>query len=206
MRRAAALLIGTVAISLAATAGTARAGGGLLGGLLGGLVGGNCGQTSAVFAPWGDSAAYYFAGNGGFESGSTGWLLSGGAAVVNGNEPFSLSGRGSHSLMLPSGSTAAIGVCYGLTYPAVRFVAAGDGGSATVHVRVVSHSLLGVLSILDGGTFQVREGWNPAPKLSTLFSALASPLGSKTMMLLISSESGTAQIDDLYVDPFAMKG
>jgi hypothetical protein len=198
MRRAAALLIGTVCIALAATAGTARAGGGLLGG---GLLGGGCGSLATVFSPWD-----YLAGNGGFESGSTGWSLSGGASVVNGNEPFSLSGRGAHSLSLPAGASASINVCYGLTYPAVRFVVAGDGGSATVHVRVVSRSLLGVLSILDGGTFQIGPGWNPAPKLSTLFSALASPLGSKSMTLIISSESGQAQIDDLYVDPFLMKG
>ena len=87
----------------------------------------------------------------------------------------------------------------------MRFVAGGVGGQATVHVRVVSESLLGILSTLDGGTFTVDSGWDAAPKLSTLFSALAAPLGTKSMQLIITSESGTAQIDDLYIDPFFMK-
>src|SRR5690242_16196518 len=74
----------------------------------------SCGGGTQVFAPWGDSAYYYPANNGGLESGSTGWTLSGGAAVVSGNEPFYA--NGSHSLSLPSGSTATSPVtCIGLT-------------------------------------------------------------------------------------------
>jgi hypothetical protein len=86
------------------------------------------------------------------------------------------------------------------------FFAAGSGGDATIHVRVVSRSLLGILSVLDGGTFTAGSTWRPSPKLSTLFSALGSPLGSKTMTLQFTVERGTAQIDDLFVDPFLMKG
>jgi hypothetical protein len=70
---------------------------------------------------------------------------------------------------------------------------------------VVSRSLLGVLSILDGGTFTVQSGWDPSPKLSTLLSALGAPLGTKSMQLQISVDSGTALIDDLYVDPLMTK-
>ena len=68
-----------------------------------------------------------------------------------------------------------------------------------------SRSLLGVLSVLDGGTFTVGQGWSPSPKTSTLFSALAAPLGSKSMTLQFTVEHGTAQIDDLFVDPFLSK-
>jgi hypothetical protein len=74
-----------------------------------------------------------------------------------------------------------------------------------VHVRVVSRSLLGVLSVLDGGTFRADSAWTPSPKISTLFSALAAPLGSKTMQLEFSVESGTAQIDDVFVDPLLVR-
>ncbi len=196
MRRFTLLLLVLGAFGLSATAATARAG------LITSLIGGNCGATSTVFAPWSDSADYYFAQNGGFENGSAGWSLSGTASVVGGSDPFDLSGNGSSSLQLGSGGSATINVCYGLTYPAIRFVAAGVNGPATVHVRVLAHSLLGVLSVLDGGTFTVSPGWNATPKLSTLLSALAAPLGTKSMQLQISVDSGTAQIDDLYVDPF----
>jgi hypothetical protein len=201
MRRLVALL--TIVVGLAVTSGTASAGGGLLSGLLGG----GCGATAPVFLPWGDYAGYYFAPNGGLESGTSGWSLSGGAAVVTqGNEPWYLAGFGSHALSIPAGGSASTSVCFGLTYPAVRFFAAGAGGDATIHVRVVSRSLLGILSILDGGTFTAGSTWRPSPKLSTLFSALGSPLGSKTMTLQFTVERGTAQIDDLFVDPFLMKG
>jgi hypothetical protein len=200
MRRFSVLLLVVLSVSLAATAGTAKAG------LITGLLGGGCGSTAPVFAPWGDWAGYYFAPNGGFESGSTGWSLGGGAAVVTqNNEPWYLAGFGSRALQIPKGGSAAINVCYGLTYPAVRFFVAGQGGPATVRVRVVSRSLLGLLSVLDGGTFTTGQSWAPSPKLSTLFSALAAPLGSKSMQLQFTVESGTVQIDDLFVDPFLSK-
>jgi hypothetical protein len=166
----------------------------------------NCGSTSAVFSRWSDYSPYYFAPNGGFEKGTTGWTLAGAAAIASGNDAFALSGAGKSALSLGAGSSASISVCYGLTYPAIRFVAAGVGGNAVVHVRVYSRSLLGVLSVLDGGTFTVGSGWSPAPKLSTLFSALAAPLGTESMQIQISVDSGKALIDDLYVDPFLTKG
>ena len=195
MRRLTSLIV--LVCALAGTSATAQAGS---------ILGGNCGSLSPVFAPWSDTASYYFAPNGGFESGTTGWTLSGSASVTSGNDPYNLSGRGTHALAIGAGGSASITVCYGLTYPAVRFVATGVGGSAVIHVRVVSRSLLGVLSTLDGGRFTVASGWAPSPKLSTLFSALASPVGSKSMQLQISVESGKALIDDLYIDPFLTKG
>jgi len=200
MRRLAVLVVVVVATALASTAGSAKAG------LITGLIGGGCGVTAPVFAPWGDWAGYYYAPNGGLENGTTGWALSGGAAVVTqNNEPWFLSGFGSHALQIPTGGTAALNVCYGLTYPGVRFFVSGQNGPAVVHVRVVSRSLLGVLSVLDGGTFRADAGWAPSPKISTLFSALAAPLGSKTMQLQFSVESGTAQIDDVFVDPLLVR-
>lgn len=201
MRRVGALVAVVAVTAFAATAGTAKAG--LITGLLGGA---NCGATAPVFLPWGDWDFYYFAPNGGFENGSAGWSLGGGAAVVSqDNEPWYLAGFGSHALQIPAGGSASINVCYGLTYPGVRFFAAGVGGNATIHVRVVAHSLLGLLSVLDGGTFTASQGWSPSPKVSTLFSALAAPLGTNSMTLEFTVESGTAQIDDLFVDPFLAK-
>jgi hypothetical protein len=196
-----ALLVSMLAVAgLASTAGVARAG------LITGLLNGNCPTSIPMFAPWGDFAPYYFAPNGGFENGTSNWTLSGGAAVVTqDNEPWYLAGFGSHALSIPAGGSATTSVCYGVTYPGVRFFAAGKDGAATIHVRVVSRSLLGVLSVLDGGTFTADQSWDPSPKVSTLFSALAAPLGSKTMQLQFTVESGTAQIDDLFVDPFLFK-
>ncbi|HEY3961917.1 MAG TPA: hypothetical protein VGL84_05280 [Gaiellaceae bacterium] len=170
----------------------------------GGLLGGNCGSVSPVFSSWGDSSNYYFPANGGFENGASGWTLSGGAAVVGGNESFNLhSASDSHSLAIPAGGSASTSLCFGVLYPALRFVATGAG--AKVHVTVSAQNLLGIVSTLDGGTFTAGSSWAPSPKLSTLLSAVVSPLGAKTMTVRISVSGAAAQIDDLYVDPFVMK-
>jgi hypothetical protein len=200
MRRLAVLLLVVATSALASTVGTARAG------LITGLLGGGCGATVPAFAAWGDWSGYYFPPNGGFENGSAGWSLTGGASVVTqDNEPWFLAGFGTHALSIPTGGSASVSVCYGLTYPGVRVFASGTDGPATIHVRVVAHSLLGVLSVLDGGTFTAGSQWSPSPKVSTLFSALAAPLGTKTMELQFTVENGTAQIDDLFVDPLLVR-
>jgi hypothetical protein len=168
------------------------------------LLGGSCGTLAPTFAPWGDLSDYYFPANGGFEAGSAGWTLAGGAGVVDANEPFFLnSASDAHALQLPSGGSAAVSLCYGVAYPALRFVVAGAG--ARVHVWVTTQNLLGIVSTLDGGTFTAGSDWAPSPKLSTLLSALVAPFGAKTMQLHIGVSGGTALIDDLYVDPFMMK-
>jgi hypothetical protein len=174
--------------------------------LLPGLLGGNCGTTSAVFSPWGDSLKYYFAPNGGFESGSTNWSLSGGARVVDDNERFFVHSRSDgRSLLLPRGAGASINVCYGLTYPGFRFFAkSANGTTAKLRVRVVARSLLGILAILDGGSTTAGSDWAPAAKISCLFSALAAPLGTKSMQIQIFADDDVL-IDDLYVDPFLQR-
>lgn len=169
------------------------------------LLNGACGSAAPVFAPWGDSSSYYFPANGGFENGSAGWSLSGGAQVVAGNESAYVHAAGdSHALAVPAGGGASVSLCYGLYYPALRFFVKGDG--ATVHVSITTQNLLGVVSTLDGGTFAASSDWAPSPKLSTLLSAVVAPLGTKTMALHITVSGAPAEIDDLYVDPFVMKG
>lgn len=189
-------LTAIVVVVIAATfAGTARAGG---------LLGGGCGSTSPVFSAWGDPSDYYFAGNGGFENGTSGWSVSNGAQVVADNETAHVHSSGdSHALAVPAGGSASISVCYGLTYPALRFFVKGSG--ATVHVSVTTRNLLGILSTLDGGTFQAGSDWAPSPKLSTLLSALVAPLGAQSMTLHIDVSGAPAEIDDLYVDPLLMR-
>lgn len=204
MRRVAAVFcITAVAVVAATTAGTAKAGGGLLGGLTG-LLNGNCPPAVPVFVLWGDTSSYYFAPNGGFESGSTGWSLTGGAAVVSGNESYDLhSASDSHSLYMPSGSSASYNACYGfLFFPGFRFMAEGN---ATIHVSITTKNLLGLLSTFDGGTFTVNGSWDASPKISSLVSSLIAVTGAKSMQIHISVSGGSARIDDLYIDPYLTK-
>ena len=55
------------------------------------------------------------------------------------------------------------------------------------------------------GTFSTGGDWAPSPKLSTLLSAVVAPFGAKTMQLQIGVSSGSALVDDLYVDPYLTK-
>jgi hypothetical protein len=193
------LLLAAVVAAAAVAASTASAGNGL-GSLTTALIGGNCGSSSAVFARFGDPRSYYFTSDGGFEARGAGWTFTGGAAVVPGSEPFALhSSSDRYSLLIPDGGAATSpSLCFGLLYPGVRMMVSGSG---TLNVRVVSHGLLGSLSVLDGGTVAVHSGWAPTPVFSTALSQLDVPFGTKSIQIELSA-TGSVQVDDLYIDPF----
>jgi hypothetical protein len=180
--------------------------------LLGGLIGGSCPfPSSKVFAPWGDNHGYYLAPNGGLEAGSYGWKLSGGASVVSGNEPFY--GSGSHSLSLPSGSSATSPVtCIGPDNLAIRMFGADKGGTDSgLRVRVVWYGLLNtVLGISDYTTFKGGGAWSPTATCDSRggFNLILPILGSTyARVQLTPIGAGSAwKIDDLYVDPWESRG
>jgi hypothetical protein len=166
-----------------------------------------CGSSSQIFSPWGDSAYYQLAPGGSFEPGSFPWLLTRGAKIVEGNEPFFVGGAGhNRSLYLPSGSTAySPPACFGLGHWNLRFFAVNSGArTSTLRVSVVVMHLLGTLSILDGGTVSHTGVWQPSPKLGLLVSTLTSPLGGRSISLRFTPTGKNAawQIDDVYIDPW----
>jgi hypothetical protein len=176
--------------------------------LISGLLGGNCPTSgSQVFAQWGDFASYYLAQNGGLENGSTGWTLSG-SSVVGGNEPYFKSGT--HSLSLPSGSSAlSPAVCIGPTDLYVRMFATDSRGTDSgLRVRVVWYGLLNqVLGLTDVATYSPGGGWAPSGKLNSsggLAVPLVPLLGSTSARVEVTPlGSGSRwQIDDLYIDPW----
>jgi hypothetical protein len=192
-RRARAVLLVTLAVGLIALAGTVKpASAGL------GLV---CPDATAKpFTPWSDYANYAFSPNGGFESGSTGWSLSG-AKVAPGNESFYIHSSGDrYSLSLPAGASATSpGMCISLFSGKMRFVARGDVG-AKVKVQIVYRGLLSsVLGILDGGTYSVGKGWTPSPEISMLGGLL--PLLTSSVSFRFVASGGAVSIDDVYLDP-----
>jgi len=164
----------------------------------------NYGTASHPFASWGDIASYTLVPGASFESGAPGWTLAGGARVVSGNESYyANSGSDSHSLALPTGSSATTApFCVSLNRPTIRvFVANGGSSSSRLRVRVVFRSLLGVLGILDGGTFSAGPAWKPSP---IMLATLNAPLGTKSAQFVFTpaDSSGAWRIDDLYVDPW----
>jgi hypothetical protein len=159
-------------------------------------------QLSQPFLPWLDLASYTLAGDGGFESGASGWRLSGGARVVSGNEPWQVHSPGDgRSLFLPAGAKAVSPPsCIGLLHPATRFFARGSGGTLRLDARV---TLLGISASVRIGV--VTPGGDFAPTLPIpLLANLTSPLAGSSagLVLTFTAVNGDVTIDDVYVDPF----
>lgn len=170
-----------------------------------------CSYTGAqqVFSPWGDQHSYVLGPNGGFEAGGNGWLLSHGASVVEGNEPFYLnSSDDSKALALPAGSSAlSAPVCMSLDTPIFRFVARNTG-DPTARLRVEAiYPLLGLLRTKAISTVTSGSSWAPTQQLSTVLSLstiVGTLIPSSIQIRIVPLDSdGQWQIDDLYIDPFA---
>ncbi|MGH2799175.1 MAG: hypothetical protein ACRDM0_16225 [Thermoleophilaceae bacterium] len=180
---------------------------GLLTGLLPGLVSpadspSTCDtNVSQPFTPWGDRANYVLTPGGSFESGGPSWNLSGGARIVRGNEPFyvrSTSDR--HSLYMPSGSSVVTPpMCFAAGDWKMRFFATGSG---KVRVQVRVKSLLGLLSILDGGTMRSGGTWRPSPEIGLLVTNLGGILATDSVSFRLIARDGSVRVDDVYLDPW----
>jgi hypothetical protein len=197
------VLCGVVIVAALAMTSTAKAG------LIGTGSASFCDSTpEQVFAPWNDSSYYASLFNGGFEGGSAGWYLSGGARVVSGNEPFFVEhSNDSHSLLLPEGSSAMSGtVCFATGDWHLRLFARNTGSrTGSLHVQVVVPSLLGgLLSVLDGGTISGDGVWAPSPRLELLLCNVTGLLGTKAVAFRFTpvGRGAAFQIDDVYLDPW----
>jgi hypothetical protein len=165
-------------------------------------------QTSQPFLRWLDPISYVLAPNGGFESGSAGWRLGGGAKVVSGNESFALSGAGSHSLYLPSGSTATSApMCAETLDVFARYVARNRGIAllSSLKVDAIVRDSAGNRFVLPAGVNTGGSRWAPSLPAAALLNVLgALNDGSVTVSFRFTPIGLDAkwQIDDLYVDPF----
>ena len=143
---------------------------------------------------------YTLVGDGGFESGASGWSLKGGASVVSGNEPWNVRGAADkRSLNLPSGALAASpAFCVDLTYPTMRFFARSLGGTLKVDVTM---TVVGGLKLtLPIGVVVAGKRSRRPCRMPLLTKALSGGTGSAT--LTFTAVGGAVQIDDVYIDPF----
>jgi hypothetical protein len=168
--------------------------------------------TSKPFVPWGDGAQYSYVPNGGFESGSGGWTLSGGAKVVAGNESFFVHGSGErYSLSLPTGSSATSPpLCISLFSSKMRFFAANAGSSSSrLKVQVIynggTSGLLSlattILGISDFGYVSAGGRWEPSSAIGMLSGTLPLLTQSVQFRFIPADRNGTWLIDDIYLDP-----
>jgi len=139
---------------------------------------------------------------GSFEHGAPAWTLTNGAATTPGNEPFKTEGNGSRSLYLPSGSSALSPTgCFEFGDWHSRFFVRGDG-RGRLEVDVVVKSLLGVLTLLDGGSVTASSEWRPSPRIGMLVCNVTGLLGTKAVSLRFRAVNGSFQVDDVYLDPW----
>ena len=158
-------------------------------------------NVSQAFEDWGDTASYRLLPGGSFEGGAS-WSLSGGAKIVSGNEPFGLE-DGTRSLLVPAGATATSPtVCFAFGDLHSRFVVRSTGGSGKLEVDVMVKSLLGILSVLDGGTVAADGTWDPSPRVSALVTNVGGLLTTKAISLRFHAQGTSFQVDDVYLDPF----
>lgn len=168
--------------------------------------------VSTPFAAIGDTADFFPVPNGGLEEGSAGWTLTGGAAVVDGNEPFFVGlPTDSHALRLGAGATATSpATCVGKKDPYARAVVNGSV-RGELRVAVVSIDRQGREQMEKVRTLKGTGSWTLSDKLDTrsnpLFdkSLLQSGAGTTAIAFRFTVVSGTWTIDDLYVDPFKLR-
>ena len=166
--------------------------------------------TSRPFLRWLDPISYVLAPNGGLESGSTGWKLTGGASVVSGNESFNLSGVGSRSLYLPSGSSATSpATCVETLDVFARYTAKNRGLIllSTLKVDAIVRDSAGHTFVLPAGVNTGGSQWAPSLPAVALLDVLAALNDGRVTVSFRFTPIGLGakwQIDDLYVDPLKM--
>jgi hypothetical protein len=158
------------------------------------------------FLPWADVANYVLVPSGILESGRN-WTLTGGAAVVRGNETYYVHGLDERqSLALPRGSSATTApVCVGLEHPTLRFVARNDGSVlSSLDVEVRFEDAAGNVRSLLIGTLLGRLGWQPTLPLPVVANLLPLLPGERTAVEFRFTPRGDGdwRIDDVYVDPW----
>jgi hypothetical protein len=159
--------------------------------------------VSQPFARWGDTNSYALLPGGDFESTLSEWTLSGGAQRAAGSESFAATGAlGGWSLALPAGaSVQSPFTCVSASDPTFRLFAHSEGTSGTVLADVVYKTPFGNIAV-PVGNLQLKSGWAPTVALPT-GAAIASAVsnGTAQMALRFTAVSGSARIDDIFVDP-----
>jgi hypothetical protein len=164
---------------------------------------------SQPFAPFNDLGLYTPVANQGLEAGATSWWLSGGAAVVGGNEPWRVaSAADTHALDLPSGSTAVTApICIDQTYPYFRLFARNAGSAKrSLEIDVLYYDTKGrLLSSKPYGYESGSGGWQPTPTIAIDVwdkspAATAAPVAFRFMP---KGKDAHFVIDDVFVDPYA---
>jgi hypothetical protein len=140
--------------------------------------------------------------DGTLEGGAEDWTLAGGAAVVDGNQPYL---AGERSLALPAGSSATTApMCVGVEHPTLRLFARNAGSpDSALGVSVVFRGLLGGRQALPVGVVSARSEWAPTPVMPIVVNLLSLLRDQQVSFRFTPlDDRGEWTIDDVYVDPY----
>ena len=158
---------------------------------------------SQVFRSVGDLNNYTLVPGGSFESGATGWSLTGAAVTAGGSS-------GSRSLTItPNGNAVSPPICVDISTPTFRFVARRASGTwAQMNVNVLWTDGLGVAHSTTAGSVSGMTSWTASPVM--LLGAML-PLWqpgstlSVRLQFLPAQYGGSWAVDDVYVDPYSRR-
>ena len=167
------------------------------------------GQSSTVFARFGDLNYYSLLPGANFESGLTGWSTRGATAVA-GNESFFLGSlRDTKSLRIPAqGGAISPSFCVDSERPHFRFVAKGvTGSTGQLNVKLRWRNDSGVVVDSSVATLNLADyaAWKPTPDLALATRlALRAIDQTRTVQIVFEATGSDAvwQIDDVYIDPY----
>lgn len=172
-------------------------------------------QSRAIFKAFDDTSLYQPAPSGTFESGTTGWTLTGAAGLASGNESFYVTTRkDKQSLSIPvAASATSPAICVGVEHPYSRLFARGPAGS-TMTVELLFVGSDGTAYALPIARMTGSGTWAPSPKLYTgsflltklsALSTTSTTATSSAVAYRFTTSGGSWQIDDLYVDPWKLR-
>jgi len=165
-------------------------------------------DTSVVqpFTPWGDQSSYVLIPGGSFEAGTTSWTRTGEASIAKGNETYFVhSTADSHSLVLPPGSSVTTpSMCFATGDWHLRLFAVNTGTPSSLKVTIIVRSLIGVLSVLDGGKVSSTGSWQPSDQIQLTLTNVTGLVGTQAVSFRFTPTgySGSWRIDDVYLDPW----
>jgi len=167
---------------------------------------------SNPFTPWLDYADYTPLPGGNFEGSMSGWSLSGGANVADGNAAQHVGGADDDSsLAIPSGGSATSAtICVGLTHPTVRFFSKRRSGLpanlSTLKVDVQFELSNGTVATLPIGAVSNGGSWQPTLPMLAVANLLPLLPGEHTPIALrFTAQGANWSVDDVYVDPYYRK-
>jgi hypothetical protein len=164
--------------------------------------------TTKAFSAFGDNADYSLVSNGAFETGASGWTLSG-ASLGADNESYHVHGNAdAKSLVInPTGTAVSPAFCVSKDHPTFRLFTrrtSGSWGNLAVRLRwtdSIGHTNETTVGTVDGGT----GSWKASP---SFMLATALPLWQSgqtlSVRLVFDPEDfgGSFAIDDVYIDPY----